>query len=147
MSESSTNFTTARNESDSSASLDRPCIVGASAGVSRAVLIQQASGSHVPLLELTAGRHAAYCARHGITFWSVQGAVQFSRAASWNKIALIQRALELDFDTVAWLDADTLISSKSNIKDFVSQCDSIFVSGDDLVLMKSKVIAAKISAT
>ena len=77
--------------------------------MSNAVLIQQADGEHLSLLELTAGRHAVYCARHRITYWSVQGGVQFSRPSHWNKIALIQRALDLGFDTVAWLDADTLI--------------------------------------
>ena len=61
------------------------------------------------MLELSAGRHAAYCARHGVTYWPVLGNVQFSRTPHWNKIALVQHALALGFATVAWLDADTLI--------------------------------------
>jgi len=73
------------------------------------VLIQQATGDCVTMLELAAGRHAAYCARHGITYWPVLGDVQFSRPPHWNKIVLIQHALALGFATVAWLDADTLI--------------------------------------
>jgi hypothetical protein len=73
------------------------------------VLIQQASGLHAPMLELVASRHAGYCVRHGITYWPVLGAVQFSRTPHWNKIVLIRHALDMGFDTVAWLDADTLI--------------------------------------
>lgn len=61
------------------------------------------------MLELSAGHHAAYCDKHGITYWPVLGDVQFDRAPHWNKIALVRHALELGFDLVAWLDADTLI--------------------------------------
>ncbi len=74
-----------------------------------AVLIQQASGRHAPMLEMTACRHGDYCAKHQIQYWPVVGDVQFSRSAHWNKIVLVQRALDAGFDTVAWLDADTLI--------------------------------------
>ena len=77
--------------------------------MSSVVLIQQASGASRPLLELTARRHANYCARHGITYWSLIGDVQIERAPHWNKIVLIRHALALGFQTVAWLDADTLI--------------------------------------
>ena len=77
--------------------------------MSSAVLIQQASGPARPLLELSARRHANYCARHGITYWPLIGDVQFKHAPHWNKIVLIRHALALGFETVAWLDADTLI--------------------------------------
>lgn len=77
------------------------------------VLIQQASGRYVPMLELTARHHRGYCAQHGISYWALAGEVQSSRAAHWNKIALIRRALDDGFDTVAWLDADTLIVDRA----------------------------------
>lgn len=77
--------------------------------MSTTILIQQAGGRCVPLLDMTAGRHAAYCARHGITYWAVQGDVQFSRPPGWNKIPLIQRALEMGFQNVVWMDADAVI--------------------------------------
>ncbi len=77
--------------------------------MSRAVLIQQATGDSRPLLELSAGRHAAYCQRHRITYWPVIGDLQFGRHTRWSKIALVCRALEAGFETVTWLDADTLI--------------------------------------
>jgi hypothetical protein len=78
-----------------------------------AALLQQASGRHVPMLKITARRHADYCARHQITYWALAGDVQFCRSPHWNKIALIQRALQQGFDTVAWLDADTLVIRES----------------------------------
>jgi hypothetical protein len=77
--------------------------------MSRAVLIQQASGRHVPMLHLTARRHAEYCARHHLTYWALAGDVQFTRSPHWNKIVLIQEALRQGFELVTWLDADTLI--------------------------------------
>src|SRR5688572_940869 len=80
-----------------------------SRNMSSTVLIQQASGTARPLLELSAQRHANYCARHGITYWAFIGDVQFKYAPHWNKIVLIRHALALGFQTVAWLDADTLI--------------------------------------
>ena len=61
------------------------------------------------MLDLTSGRHAAYCARHGITYWPVFGEVPSGRHPAWSKIALIRAALEMGFATVVWLDADTLI--------------------------------------
>lgn len=77
--------------------------------MSSAVLIQQASGDARMMLELSADRHAAYCDKHRLTYWPVLGDVQFSRAPHWNKIALVRHALALGFETVVWLDADTLI--------------------------------------
>jgi hypothetical protein len=79
------------------------------AEMSTAVLIQQASGAMRLMLELAAGRHGDYCARHCITYWPLVADVQFSRPPHRNKIALIQQALALGFETIAWLDADTLI--------------------------------------
>jgi hypothetical protein len=65
------------------------------------------------MLKITARRHADYCARHQITYWALAGDVQFCRSPHWNKIALIQRALQQGFDTVGWLDADTLVIRES----------------------------------
>jgi len=61
------------------------------------------------MLEMSVARHSAYCEKHHITYWPLVGDVQFSRAPHWNKIALVRHALALGFETVAWLDADTLI--------------------------------------
>lgn len=77
--------------------------------MSRTILIQHASGPITPMLEMTVGRHADYCAKHDITYWPVFGDVQFSRTPHWNKIVLIQQALAIGFDIVAWIDADTMI--------------------------------------
>jgi len=77
--------------------------------MSNAVVIQQASGNQVPLLGITVHHHAAYCARHGINYWPVFGNVQVGRAPHWNKIVLVRHALEMGFDIVVWLDADTLV--------------------------------------
>jgi hypothetical protein len=77
--------------------------------MSNTVLIQQASGPMRLMLELTAARHADYCARHGICYWPVLGDVQRERSPHWNKITLIKHALAEGFERVVWLDADTLI--------------------------------------
>jgi len=74
-----------------------------------AILIQQATGFYTQMLDLTGELHAAYAAQHGLTFWSIRGAVQVERPPTWNKILLIQMALWTGFELVVWLDADTLI--------------------------------------
>ena len=74
-----------------------------------AVLIQQVTGRDITLLQLVASRHAAYCARHGLAYWPVVGAVQFSREPQWNQICLIRHALEQGFETVLWVAAGALL--------------------------------------
>jgi ADP-heptose:LPS heptosyltransferase len=74
-----------------------------------ALLIQQAAGPHMQMLEATAGWHNDYAVRHGFEFWSVRGHVQTERPAHWDKIILLQRALAQGYELVVWLDADTLI--------------------------------------
>lgn len=76
---------------------------------SRAVLIQHACGHHAQMLELTGPRHAAYAARHGLTFWSMKGDLHHGRPARWGKVALLRAALGMGFDLAVWLDSDTLI--------------------------------------
>ncbi len=61
------------------------------------------------MLELCMSRHADYCARHRITYWPTFGDVQAERSPHWNKILLIQHAFSLGFETIVWLDADTII--------------------------------------
>jgi ADP-heptose:LPS heptosyltransferase len=75
----------------------------------QAVLIQAASGRYRPMLELTGPLHRAYAQRHGISYWLVRGDVQTERAGHWNKILLMQRAFQMGFELVIWLDADTVI--------------------------------------
>jgi ADP-heptose:LPS heptosyltransferase len=73
------------------------------------MLLQQASGRYTRMLDVSGSSHNAYAARHGLTFCAVRGDLQCERAAHWNKVLLIQRALENGFELVVWLDADTLI--------------------------------------
>jgi ADP-heptose:LPS heptosyltransferase len=75
----------------------------------KTILIQQASGFHTQMLDLSSELHATYAARHDLTFWSVRGNVEFERSPEWNKILLIRMALWAGFELVVWLDADTLI--------------------------------------
>jgi hypothetical protein len=73
------------------------------------MLLQQASGRWTRMLDVSASRHNAYAARHGLNYWSFRGEFQIDRAVVWNKIILIQWALVSGFDLVIWLDADTLV--------------------------------------
>ena len=79
----------------------------------RALLIRQADGDYTELLRLTHALHEGYADRHGIDFWSVRGAPQLERASSWSKALLIRQALQLHYELVVWLDADTLIVDPS----------------------------------
>ncbi|HVK58548.1 MAG TPA: glycosyltransferase family 9 protein [Candidatus Kapabacteria bacterium] len=75
----------------------------------RSLIIQQGSGFHSKMLDLTHQRHSAYAESHAFTFWSVRGDVQQDRHPSWNKVVLIQMGLAAGFDFIVWLDADTVI--------------------------------------
>lgn len=76
----------------------------------KTILIQQASGNlHEKLLELTRPIHKQYCAKFGFEYWSVFGHLLNDRSPHWNKIGLIQAAMERGADFVIWLDADCLI--------------------------------------
>lgn len=77
--------------------------------MSSALLIQHGDGEYARMLELTGARHAAYCERHSIAFWTMRGSTPGLPSPHWNKIALLIRGLEMNFEVLAWLDADTLI--------------------------------------
>jgi hypothetical protein len=82
--------------------------------MTKALIIQQASGDYREMLRLTHARHSKYAMRHQIDFWSILGSVQDNRHPYWDKIALIIEALQMPYDMVVWLDADTLICSAAD---------------------------------
>jgi ADP-heptose:LPS heptosyltransferase len=75
----------------------------------KTVLVQQASGMHLQMLDLSHDLHNAYADRHGLTFCCVRGPVQTHRAPVWDKVRLIQMMLAAGSEFVIWLDADTLV--------------------------------------
>lgn len=86
-----------------------------------AVLIQQATGPFTPLLQLTEAHHRDYCLRHDIDYWCLYG-VTSPRARErygfhWEKIRLIQQALEAGYEYVIYLDVDCLIVSEDDLRD------------------------------
>lgn len=78
-----------------------------------ALLIQQADGEHVHLLNLTIRDHADYCARHGFDYWPVYGSAltgkDSDRHAFWNKVALLRKAAADGYQYIVWLDSDCWI--------------------------------------
>lgn len=78
-----------------------------------AVLIQQATGPHAYLLNLTVSDHAAYCLKHGIDYQPTYGDVVKDRHAFWNKLALIRQAVAAGYERVIWLDSDCYIADDS----------------------------------
>jgi hypothetical protein len=79
----------------------------------RSILIQQIypDTPGVKLLEMTRNHHEAYCKRHGLDYRCVidNPSTIPPEAGSWGKIQLIKDALADGYDSVIWLDADTLI--------------------------------------
>ncbi|MEO8428675.1 MAG: glycosyltransferase family 9 protein [Verrucomicrobiota bacterium] len=75
----------------------------------KAILIQQATGAYIQMLNLSGEQHNAYAARHDLSFWAVRGSVQLDRPPVWDKVLLIHMMLAAGFELVVWLDADTLI--------------------------------------
>jgi len=75
----------------------------------KTALVQQASGGHLQMLDISNDLHNAYAARHGLSFCCVRGPVQADRHPFWDKVRLIQMMFATGFELVVWLDADTLI--------------------------------------
>lgn len=73
-------------------------------------LVQQASGPHTELLQLTLPKHLEYCARHHITYLpSFTPTPRDGSAPVWQRYDFIFDALLKGFDGLVWLDADTVI--------------------------------------
>ena len=78
---------------------------------SNAVLIQQASGVHSNLLNLTSKDHSEYCAKHNIDYWCIFGdTLAKEDHPFWNKVELALKALDEGYEYIIWLDADTYIA-------------------------------------
>lgn len=78
-----------------------------------AILLQQASGVHTHLLNLTIRDHSAYCQRHNFDYLPMFGDVlhgpDAKRHAFWAKCAMLRRAAEQGYQYIVWLDSDTWI--------------------------------------
>ena len=79
-----------------------------------ALLIQQIypDTPGVEMLELSIDHNARYCESYGFDYWhrienSLPGSDPLK--GSWSKVELMRQGLEAGFDTVIWLDADTII--------------------------------------
>ncbi len=77
----------------------------------KAILLQQASGEHVALLDLIRSHHARYAERHRMEYRCVYGLQQAERAPVWDKILLILNALreEPPVEWLFWVDSDAII--------------------------------------
>ena len=80
-----------------------------------AVFIQQGTGPHGALLDLTRRRHQSYALQHRMDFWRITEPQQNERVRVWDKILLILKALhaQANYQWVFWIDADALIARPS----------------------------------
>lgn len=81
-----------------------------------ALLIQMAySGSgYAELIALAYPRHVGYALRHGFDYLVYVGSTlqrEEPPRGAWEKVFLVQQALERGYDFVVYLDADTLIAN------------------------------------
>src|SRR5260221_3102836 len=67
------------------------------------------------MLELTQAHHAAYCCRYGYEYDAaiVKSTRHEVMQGGWEKIELIQEAMQKGYENIIWLDADTLITDFS----------------------------------
>jgi hypothetical protein len=81
--------------------------------VNDAILIQHIHPGYgfEPLLDLNHDRNEAYCDRHHMDYWPERWNDERYPAitGAWLKIVLMIQALEKDYQSIFWLDADTLI--------------------------------------
>jgi len=89
-------------------------VVASTRAQSDTLLIQQATGPHVHLLNLVLPEHAAYCQRWDIDYWPVIGSAlagrDKDRHSFWNKVALIRRGMDAGYSNVVWLDSDCYVA-------------------------------------
>lgn len=86
------------------------------------VLIQQASGDYKPLLELTVGRHLAYCRLHNMDYWPIFGEARSRLSKTlphYDRATLLETALEAGYKKVIWLDADSVIYGGDDMREAV----------------------------
>ena len=81
------------------------------------LLIQQATGDHQKLLDLTSGIHRKYCQDHGFDYWCIYGVPRGldGRHTYWAKVALLLQGIAAGYEQVVWLDADTLIVTEEDL--------------------------------
>jgi len=81
-------------------------------------LLQSACEAYIPMLDLTAERHAAFAKRHGMEFISNRCAVLPDWNGNWDSVPLTLDLVKRD-DTglVMYLDADTLIVGDGDPRD------------------------------
>jgi hypothetical protein len=79
-----------------------------------ALLIQQIypDTPGVEMLELNVAHNTSYCNSFNIDYWhKVENSIEGSDPlkGSWSKVELMRQGLEAGYDSVIWLDADTII--------------------------------------
>lgn len=85
------------------------------------VIIQQATGSHIYMLNLTVQEHAAYCHKWGMDYIPTYGNPGDDEHSYWQKVRLLkQYVLSGRYKNVIWLDADCYISDHT--KDLRNAC-------------------------
>ena len=78
--------------------------------MNNALLIQHVSSNapHINLLKVTAARHMEYCLAHHIDYQLSIGGEPYTKG-DWDKVRMLQAALEMPYQYVIALDADCLI--------------------------------------
>lgn len=87
------------------------------------VIIQQASGDYIPLLQLTVSRHLSYCQMHEMDYWPIFGEARpatiehfANQMPHYDRVFLINQALEAGYEKVIWLDADCVILGNEDMR-------------------------------
>lgn len=78
------------------------------------IIIQQATGAHTYMLNLTVKDHANYCLKHKFDYLPLYADAltgkDKDRHAFWNKVYLIRKAISDGYRYVIWLDSDCYIA-------------------------------------
>ena len=86
-------------------------------------LLQSARGDYVPMLDLTAERHAAFAERHSLELIVHRGAVLPDWNGTWDSVPLMLELVRRpDTGLVMYLDADTLIVGDGDPREALGEC-------------------------
>lgn len=74
----------------------------------RGIIIQQAGGPFIPLLDLGMRHWGPYAAQCGLDYWALRNDIGHGLHHNWDRIALLGWALDMGYEWVCWADVDTI---------------------------------------
>lgn len=74
----------------------------------RSIIIQQAGGDFLPLLDFNAAHWGRYAAIWSMDYWSLRHDLPHRHHHHWDRIELLNHSFNMGYELVVWADVDTI---------------------------------------